>query len=230
MAGGSIPNPVNGQALVAAKAAAAAGFGGDLLITMVAIAGAESGWNPGAHNPVPPDDSYGLWQINMLGGMGPERRRLFGISSNSQLFDPATNARAAMIIYKQQGLRAWSTYSHGSYKRHLITARYAVQAIGAPGMPGLPIPDIPNPIGPVVDTAQAVAGFLGALSDPNVWIRVAQGLLGVGLVVAGTIKLAQPAAGPALQLAQLATPVGRAAGAAGGALKAAGRTAAAGAA
>ena len=46
-----------------AKAASDAGFAGDLLITMVAIARAESAWDPKAHNDRPPDDSYGLWQI-----------------------------------------------------------------------------------------------------------------------------------------------------------------------
>src|SRR5215216_3704785 len=95
---------------------AAAGMSGDHLATMVKIACAESGFNPRAHNSTPPDNSYGLWQINMLGSMGPARRRQFGISSNDQLFNPATNAHAAQIIFKQQGYKAWSVYNNGSYK------------------------------------------------------------------------------------------------------------------
>jgi hypothetical protein len=43
-------------------------------VVAVAIALAESGGNPAAHNPVPPDDSWGLWQINMRGHLGPVRR------------------------------------------------------------------------------------------------------------------------------------------------------------
>ncbi|MYR11936.1 transglycosylase SLT domain-containing protein [Streptomyces sp. SID724] len=88
-------------------------------VLMSAIAMAESGGNTHAHNPLGLDNSYGLWQINMLGDMGPARRREFGITSNSQLFDPAVNARAAAKILSQQGLAAWSVYTNGSYKRYM---------------------------------------------------------------------------------------------------------------
>lgn len=86
---------------------------------MAAIAMAESGGNPGARNPVPPDNSYGLWQINMLGAMGPARRKEFGISSNEELFNPVVNARAAAKIQKSQGLKAWTTYTSGAYKKYM---------------------------------------------------------------------------------------------------------------
>lgn len=86
---------------------------------MAAIAMAESGGNPKAHNPVPPDNSYGLWQVNMLGAMGPARRKEYGISSNDALYNPAINARAAAKILKGQGLTAWSTYTNGAYKKYM---------------------------------------------------------------------------------------------------------------
>jgi Lysozyme like domain len=111
-----------------ALAARDAGFRDETLVTMVAIARAESGWDPRAHNATPPDDSYGLWQINMLGKLGPERRREFGIETNDALFDPATNARAARLIHKQQGLRAWSVFKHGTYEKFIDDARTAVEA------------------------------------------------------------------------------------------------------
>src|SRR5215207_8357263 len=73
-----------------------AGFSSDReeAVIATAIALAESSGNPRAHNDTPAtgDDSYGLWQINMIGELGPERRQQFGISENEQLFDPATNA------------------------------------------------------------------------------------------------------------------------------------------
>ena len=76
-------------------------------VLMSAIAMAESrGGETTAHNPIGLDDSYGLWQINMRGDMGPERRREFGISRNAELFDPAVNARAAAKILNSQGLKA----------------------------------------------------------------------------------------------------------------------------
>jgi hypothetical protein len=95
------------------------GFSDADIPTAVAIAFAESGGNPKAHNSTPPDDSYGLWQINMLGDMGPARRKQFGISSNDALFDPTTNAKAAYAIYKGSGWNAWTTYTSGKYKEHL---------------------------------------------------------------------------------------------------------------
>lgn len=85
-----------------------------------AIALAESGGRPDAHNPKPPDDSYGLWQINMLGRLGPARRQQFGLSSNDQLYDPVTNARAAVAISSGgTNFGAWSTYTNGAYRSHL---------------------------------------------------------------------------------------------------------------
>lgn len=89
---------------------------------MTAIAMAESGGRTTAHNNNPPDNSYGLWQINMLGSMGPTRRQSFGISSNSELFDPEVNAKAAKIIFDGQGYGAWSVYTNGSYRQHLESA------------------------------------------------------------------------------------------------------------
>jgi hypothetical protein len=85
-----------------------------------AIAMAESGGNPTSHNPVPPDDSYGLWQINMLGSMGPSRRKTYGLKSNTDLYDPATNARVAVAMSnKGTNFRPWSTFTNGMYKKFL---------------------------------------------------------------------------------------------------------------
>jgi hypothetical protein len=96
-----------------------AGFNDQESKTMAAIAMAESSGNPKAHNKVGRDNSYGLWQINMLGKMGPERRKQFGIESDEDLFDPKKNAEAAFKIYKQQGFKAWSVYSGGQYRKFL---------------------------------------------------------------------------------------------------------------
>lgn len=83
-----------------------------------AIALAESGGNPTSHNPRPPDDSYGLWQINMLGSMGPARRQQYGLKSNTDLYDPATNARVAVIMSnKGANFRPWSTFTSGAYRK-----------------------------------------------------------------------------------------------------------------
>lgn len=72
-----------------------AGFRGEQLKTAWAIVKRESGGNPRAYNPdrSTGDDSYGLAQINMLGDLGPDRRRRYGLRSNADLYDPATNLR-----------------------------------------------------------------------------------------------------------------------------------------
>lgn len=85
---------------------------------MAAIAVAESGGNPSSLNTVPPDYSVGLWQINYYGDMYAGRSREFG-SPSALLASPTAQARAAVAIYRQQGLRAWSTYTSGAYKRYL---------------------------------------------------------------------------------------------------------------
>lgn len=101
-----------------------AGFTNEQAVVMGAIGAAESSGKPIAHNPnaAAGDDSYGLWQINMLGKLGPERREQIGITNNEQLFDPKTNAKAAKIIFDQQGFDAWSVYKSGAYSQYMGTA------------------------------------------------------------------------------------------------------------
>ena len=98
-----------------------AGFPESLIPTMTAVTLAESSGNPYAHNPnrSTGDNSYGLLQVNMIDRLGPERRAQFGIASNEDLFDPATNFRAAKKIFDQQGIGAWGAYTNGSYKQFM---------------------------------------------------------------------------------------------------------------
>jgi tape measure domain-containing protein len=119
--------------------AKAAGFNDRDARIMAAIAMAESGGRSMAHNPnaATGDNSYGLWQVNMLGRMGPERRRQFGISRNEQLFDPATNAQAARQVFQSQGFGAWSVFRSGAYKQFLPGAMQA-QPMAAPASGGAP--------------------------------------------------------------------------------------------
>ena len=112
-----------------------AGFRGDGLTTAVAVALAESGGDPRAHNATPPDDSYGLWQINMLGSLGPARRDQFDIESNRELFQPAENAESAKQVFDDAGgsWRPWSTYTNGAYRQYLDEARRAVGKVDRDG-------------------------------------------------------------------------------------------------
>jgi hypothetical protein len=108
-----------------------AGFSDSDAVIMAAIAMAESGGNSNAHNNKPPDNSYGLWQINMIGDLGPERRRQFGIGNDEELKDPVVNAHAAKLIKQSQGFGAWTVYKTGSYKRYLSIAQ---RSAGSPAI------------------------------------------------------------------------------------------------
>ena len=118
-----------------AQLARAAGIPEDKIPIMVAIALGESGGKTDAHNTPEKsggtDDSYGLWQINMIDKLGPARRKEYGISSNEELKDPMTNARAALMVLNSQGLNAWSVYSQGTYKKYLPVAQKAYDELKA---------------------------------------------------------------------------------------------------
>ena len=77
-----------------------AGFEGNALRTAFGIVLKESTGRPYAHNQnsATGDNSYGLFQINMIGSLGPARRSEFGLENNEELFSPLKNAQIAYII------------------------------------------------------------------------------------------------------------------------------------
>lgn len=89
------------------------GLRGDVLKNAWAIAMRESGGVPSAHNPdrSTGDDSYGLFQINMLNDLGPQRLEMFkkiGVRQYSDLLDPEKNVKAFLILSKRgRDLGAW---------------------------------------------------------------------------------------------------------------------------
>lgn len=119
--------------------ALSAGFPPSTAVKMTAIALKESGGNPNAHNDLPPDNSYGLWQINMIGSLGPSRRAWLGLAVNEQLFDPATNARAAFMLWNGSDAnldRHWGITTGpyaGDYQRRLaeVTPVLSAGAVNA---------------------------------------------------------------------------------------------------
>lgn len=76
------------------------GFKGKSLKTAWAVVMRESRGHSVSHNKTSStgDNSYGLFQINMLGSLGADRREKFGIKSNAELLDPVTNAQAAFYM------------------------------------------------------------------------------------------------------------------------------------
>ena len=103
------------------------GFNQQNAVIAAAVAKAESGGGSGKLNNTPStgDLSYGLWQINMIDRLGPERLKQFGIYSYQQLYDPLTNARAAFILSGGSNFSPWSVYKSGKYKSFLPEAQKA---------------------------------------------------------------------------------------------------------
>jgi hypothetical protein len=95
----------------------AAGFEGKALKTAWAVVMRESRGRPVAHNKNANtgDNSYGLFQINMIGGLGVDRLAKFqdkiGIVKVTDLFDPVANAKAA--YYMTAGGKDWGSWGLG---------------------------------------------------------------------------------------------------------------------
>lgn len=111
------------------------GFPPTVAVTMTAIALRESGGLTNAFNGTAStgDRSYGLWQINMAANTA-YRLRLFGVTDEKQLFEPAVNARAAFLLWGGQNRNldvAWyitkPVYKE-RYEAHLPAAQAAALA------------------------------------------------------------------------------------------------------
>jgi hypothetical protein len=95
------------------------GFEGKFLRSACAIAKAESNGRPLAFNGnvKTGDSSYGVFQINMLGELGSDRRDKFELKSNAELLNPVVNAKIALHMTK--GGKDWSSWSSVNGTRYL---------------------------------------------------------------------------------------------------------------
>lgn len=189
-----------------------------------------------AHNPNAStgDDSYGLWQVNMLGDMGPARRKQFGISDNRQLLNPFVNAAAAKKVAAGQGLGAWSTYGGKDYLMFMgQSGTAATQADWKPfedwndpfdlwnedewgPAPKSPWESLtgqtpPESLDSATDTVKQVErlGDILAkagdwLSNPQSWIRIAYVIGGAALAIGGLVLIGRPL----IEAAAASTPAG----------------------
>lgn len=172
------------------------------LAMAVAIAEAESGGNPKSYNGKGRDNSYGLWQINMH--PGAHTLAELGLSSNEQLFDPVTNARA-MVKISGSGAHwgPWSTYPLRA-AAFLPLATPAVAAFLA--NPSVATDYVDASAGAVADATgvgalaqgvteavQAPLKVLNWLTEPGTWVRIALFGLGGAMVIGGVIIFAKPA-------------------------------------
>lgn len=144
-----------------------------------AIAMAESGGDPGQVTNDSDDLSYGLWQINMIGTLGPDRRKKYGLPNNNALLDPRRNAMVMADISQQGGnFSAWTTYTDQKYKKFLKgqsvldTLSPSNVADGISGTVGNVtdnVGDIAHSAGVLID---GVSKFSAWISDGKNWVRI----------------------------------------------------------
>ena len=93
-----------------AQMLSAVGFEGKALKTAWAVVKKESNGRPLAFNgnTRTGDSSYGIFQINMIGGLGVARRDKYDLDSNKDLFDAVINAQIA--YHMSGGGKDWTAW------------------------------------------------------------------------------------------------------------------------
>jgi len=92
-----------------------AGLSGEPAAIAISIAHKESGFNSGAHNPVPPDDSWGLFQFNFIAGANT-------VQSLGATPEQCTIPAIAMTKFIEKSsnvtqFRPWAVMPNGNYGR-----------------------------------------------------------------------------------------------------------------
>jgi hypothetical protein len=114
-----------------AQLAYQAGARGDDLVFLTGIPQGESSYMPGVHRTDSPrsriSGDRGLWQINYI--WDNQLKQAGIINSPSDLFDPMTNARAAVYVLQHQGRQAWFAYDGSMGGNDRINWSAARQAV-----------------------------------------------------------------------------------------------------
>lgn len=89
----------------------AVGFRGDGLVKAWAVAKKESNGRPLGFNgnTKTGDSSFGMFQINMIRDLGPDRRKKFGLNFSAELMNPVLNAQIA--YHMSDGGKDWSAWN-----------------------------------------------------------------------------------------------------------------------
>jgi hypothetical protein len=105
----------------------AVGFKGRDLQEAWAIAKKESNGQPIRFNgnTKTGDSSYGLFQINMISDLGPERRDKFNLKTNSDLLNPVINAKIA--YHMSDGGKNWSAWKGITAKTKMWMKKFPSQ-------------------------------------------------------------------------------------------------------
>lgn len=148
-------------------------------VVAVAICLAESGGETTAtHKNSNGTTDFGLWQINSVHG---------DLLAGKDWTDPNVNAGIASQIWAQAGnsFTPWSTYTSGAYFIHMGVASAAVKNGGQ---------EIPTTASnaALLDPLGGVGSILTLgtlLGDPNLWLRIAEFILGFILLIIAFMKM-----------------------------------------
>lgn len=102
----------------------AVGFKGDGLAKAWAVAKKESNGRPLAHNgnSKTGDNSFGIFQINMINMLGPDRREKYGLNFTAELMNPVVNAQIA--YHMSNGGKDWSAWNGITPKTKMWMKKY----------------------------------------------------------------------------------------------------------
>lgn len=166
------------------------------LATAIAVASLESGFDAGAKADDSDDLSFGLWQINMKGSMGPSRRSQYGLANNEALYDPATNARV-MAALSENGKKwgAWTTWTVGPAKVKALQYLPTATAITKGGIVGGITGAATGAADGLADIGTATKATYNWVSDRNNWFRVLKVVAGGALLVGGLYLVTRPIVG-----------------------------------
>lgn len=189
------------------QAARAGGLPGDADM-WAAVAMAESSGRTDVVNPI---GCVGLWQINQ-----PVWVKSHPSWTKEWLKNPVNNARAAAVVYRAQGMKAWEAYtgpdgtgSDGPWRQYYRGARGGATAASwdpfedfwngllgepkrGPGSEGWDedpfgiLPDVQTDLG-IGDVAKGVGAIAEAVQKTAVWLGDSRNWVRVGYVTGGAV-------------------------------------------
>lgn len=132
---------------------------------MGAIAIAESSGDAAVVNNTPStgDYSVGLFQINYFDGLYDSRVRQFGTPAQLVAGGLSRQGNAAVVIWREDGYHAWSTYTNGAYLKYYGPPA----ATGPPQSPGQQTAPLSPPIGQGIDAWDGQVRETAALVSTN---------------------------------------------------------------
>lgn len=155
-----------------------AGFSGDSLTTIIAIAYAESGGDTTATNTSGNSAGIdrGIVQINSF---------YHNEVSDACAFDPACAFKAAYAISNNgTSFAPWATYTNGNYKTFM-----GATSGGTSTITGLTLPALPDMLNPLTQWIAALQPAIAWLADP---VRVIKMVTGIVLITLAIILLTVP--------------------------------------